>query len=134
MRESAAPPWGPAGWRLAVPTLDLAQHPRDVRARSRCGVEFNVERDEVAIAGVEPVEQSDQLPQRTGCVREASHEERRRLSSADELQSPHEAVTHNSDHVHVDPRTIRARVGIYARRVVREGSTIHTPIVRKYIA
>src|ERR1700691_3356753 len=134
MSEPGAAPRPPAGWRLALPALDLAQHPGDVRARSRRGVQANVKRDEVAVAGVEPVEQRDQLPQRTGRVREASHKQRRHFSSADALQSPHGALTHNPHPIYADPRTVGAGVGLYARRVVREGGTVHTAIVRKYIA
>lgn len=134
MDEPGAAPRRPAGWRLALPALDLAQHPSDVRARSRRGVQPNVKRDELAAAGVKPIEQRDQLPQRTGRVREASHEQRRRRSSADALQSPRKAVTHDPDHIHADPRTVGGGVGLYARRVVREGGTIHRLIVRKYIA
>ncbi len=134
MSEPRAPPRRAAGWPLTLPALDLVQHPGDVRARSRRGVQPNVKRDEVAVAGVEPVEQRDQLPQRTGRVREASHKQRRHFSSADALQSPHGAVTHNPDHIYADPRTVGAGVGLYARRVVREGGTVHTAIIRKYIA
>ena len=132
--EPGAAPRRPAGRRLELPALDLAQHTSDVRARSRRGVQPNVKRDEVAIASVKPIEQRYQFPQRTGHVREASHEQRRRRSSADAFQSPRRAVTHDPDHIHADPRTVGAGVGLYARRVVREGGTIHRLIVRKYIA
>jgi hypothetical protein len=134
MSKPRTPPRRPTCWRLVLPALDLAQHPSDVHARSRRGVQPNVKRDELAIADVEPIEQRDQLPQRTRRIREASHEQRRRLSGADALQSPHQAVAHNSDHVHADPRTVGARVGLYAQRVISEGGTVHTASVRKYIA
>jgi len=132
--EPAAPARWPAGWRLALPALDLAQHPSDVRARSRRGVESDVQRDQRAITGVEPIEQRDERAQRTGRVREARHEQRRRFSSADALQTAHEAVAHNPGHVHADPRTVGAGVGVQARRVVRESATVHIGSVRKYIA
>jgi hypothetical protein len=134
MREPRTAPPRPARSRLMVPALDLAQHPSGMGAGSCRGVQPKVKRDEIAVSGVQPVEHRDQFPQRAGRVREASHKQRGRLPSADALQSSHEVIAHDPDHVNADPRTVGAGVGLYAHRVVREGGTVHTSILRKYIA
>ena len=135
MSEPGAPPRRPAGRWLALPALDLAQNASDVGARSSRGIQPNVDGDQLAIASSKPIEQHGQLPQRPRRVREASHEQHRRLAGADALQSLRDAVAHDPGHVHADPRGVGGGIGFYVRRVVGDGAaTVHAFIVRKYIA